>query len=97
MGLHGISRRIVIVTWFPGEKQAWHSDPKVLKPRSWMAKYRNVFLSGHRNEFGQPLGSSLTYKDRLVSADGCCRVYLGGTQEAFGQYGEKILDFLIND
>jgi hypothetical protein len=45
----------------------------------------------------QPLGNSLTYQDKLVSADGCCRVYLGGTQEAFDKYGDEILDFLIGN
>jgi len=97
LGLHGSSRRIVIVTWFPGEKHSWHCDPRVLNQNHGWPGTEMYSSLGIAMDSVQPLGSSLTYKDKLVSADGCCRVYLGGTQEAFEKYGEEILDFLISD
>lgn len=97
LGLHGSSRRIVIVTWFPSEKHAWHCDPKVLNQEHGWPGTEMYSSLGTAMDSVQPFGNSLTYKDKLVSADGCCRVYLGGTQEAFDKYGDEILEFLIDD
>lgn len=97
LALHGPSRRIVIITWFPGEKDHWHCDPKVLNQDYGWPGSEMYFSLGAAMSSTQPLGNSLVYKDRLMSTDGCCRVYLGGTQDAFEKYGDEILEFLLND
>jgi len=96
LGLHGSKRRIVIVTWFPRPSDEWHCDPITLYQNyGWPNEEMYSAFGASMNSIN-PLGTSLIYCDKLVSADGCCRIYLGGTQEAFQKYGDEILDFLLS-
>jgi len=97
LALHGTSRRVVIVTWFPGGKDNWHCDPHVLQQHYEWPGMEMHYSLGTAMDSPEPLGRSLTYNDRLTSDDGCCRVYFGGTQEAFEKYGVEILEFLMRD
>lgn len=96
LALHGNRRRIVIITWFPGGKDDWHSDPAVLNRDLGWPGMEMLFSLGAAMNSVHPLGDSLVYHEVLTSPDSCCRIYLGGTQKAFQEHGQEILDFLMS-
>lgn len=95
LAIHGSRRLIVIVTFFPGQQDAWHCDPHVLhQDLAWPTDEMHFAFAALMNSV-TPLGTSLSFRDKLVSEDQCCRIYLGGTQQAFQNYGDEILAFLM--
>jgi hypothetical protein len=94
LGIHGSKRRIAIVTWFPGQPDEWHCDPQVLHQDWGWPTHEMHFAFGALMNSVTPFGTSLSFRDRLVSDDQCCRIYLGGTQPAFQNYSDEILAFL---
>lgn len=94
LGVHGSERRIVIVTQFPGRPEQWFPDAKVLfQDHRWPNVDMFQALATAMNSV-RPLGASNQFHDRLVSEDGCCQLYLAGTQRAIEDHGDEILEFL---
>jgi hypothetical protein len=96
LAIHGFKRRIVIVTWFPRSPDEWHFDPAVLTPYCGWPGMDMLSAFGAFMNSRTPLGTSHRFQDKLLSNDGCCRIYLGGTQQAFQNYGDEILAFLLS-
>jgi hypothetical protein len=96
LGLHGPKRRIVIVSWFPGSPDEWHYDPGCLNRMFGWPNTDMWYAFGTAMNCAAPLGKSLSFQDKLISDDGCCRIYLRGTRDAFEKYRDEILDFLMS-
>jgi hypothetical protein len=96
LGIHGSKRRIVIVTWFPGSPDQWHYEPACLNGLFAWPNMNMLFAFGAAMNSVTPLGRSFEFQEKLVSTDGCCRIYLGGTRKSFEKYGDEILQFLLS-
>jgi hypothetical protein len=89
-GLHDKDRRVVIIDFFPHREDHWHPDPGVM---DWpgASAYR-ALATLFRGEPFETSGFKL--RSPLVSSDGCARLYLKGTKDAFENHADEILRFL---
>ena len=90
--LHGDSRRVVVVTYFPHKEELWHPDPAVSE---WLSEEMLGFL-GRAARQSEPLGNSHVFQNPIASKDGHCRIYLRGTEDAFSKNPQDLIGFLLS-
>jgi hypothetical protein len=87
--IHGPRRRIVIVSYINDPQNNWHPDFSVC---DWASDQMVRFL--FRAFRQEPIANNLTFLNPLISNDGCVRLYLEGTRNAFESHGNEIVRFL---
>ena len=92
--LHGVKRRIVIVTYFSEEtKKNWHPDPYI-RDTPTDNEYQ-VISRLLQEEYASVLAKlQLPKNGKLESKDKCVKIYFEGLKKAIEKYGDEIIEFL---
>ena len=88
--LHGTSRRVVLITYFPNDKDNWHTNPQVM---GWPIDHNTLKFIATIFHDPVPFKSS-KFQNPIISEDGCTYLYLCGFKDAIENHGNKIINFL---
>lgn len=88
--LHGANRRVVLITYFPNDKDSWHKDPQVM---GWPTDHNILKFIATIFRDPAPFKSS-KFQNPIISEDGCAYLYLCGFKDAIENHGSKIISFL---